>query len=85
LLCRANQTCDEILNILNKTEIPVTYSWQLNERHYGDLTGKGKKDAVKKFGKEQVHAWRRSYDVPPPPISGDNLYYDIIQKVRQKN
>ena len=81
LLLRANQTCDEILKVLNKTEIPVTYSWELNERHYGDLTGASKKDMVKKFGKEQVHAWRRSYDIAPPPINKENAYYDSIQNV----
>ena len=49
-------------------------SWRLNERHYGDLTGLDKKLANEKFGPEQVHIWRRSYDVPPPPITAANEF-----------
>ena len=50
----------------NKIEIDVAYSWRLNERHYGKLQGLNKDDARKEFGEEQVHQWRRSYDVLPP-------------------
>jgi 2,3-bisphosphoglycerate-dependent phosphoglycerate mutase len=48
--------------------IPVSRSWRLNERHYGALQGLNKKETADKYGMEQVHAWRRSYDIPPPPL-----------------
>ncbi len=53
--------------------IPVIRSWRLNERHYGALTGLNKTETVAKYGEEQVHIWRRSYDVPPPAYTLDNL------------
>jgi len=80
VLSRANQTCHEILHILGQTDIPIHYSWKLNERHYGDLTGQSKKEAVLEFGAEQVLLWRRSYSTPPPPISKKNPYYNRIRK-----
>jgi 2,3-bisphosphoglycerate-dependent phosphoglycerate mutase len=54
--------------------IPVRRHWRLNERHYGDLQGKDKKQTMEQFGEAQFMLWRRSYDVPPPPISADNQY-----------
>ncbi|KAH7297738.1 hypothetical protein KP509_25G009700 [Ceratopteris richardii] len=51
--------------------IPVVTSWQLNERMYGELQGLNKKETAKKYGKQKVHEWRRSYDIPPP--NGENL------------
>ena len=48
--------------------IPVCRSWRLNERHYGALQGLNKKETAEKFGMEQVHIWRRSYDTPPPAL-----------------
>ena len=54
--------------------IPVRRNWRLNERHYGDLTGRNKKETTEKYGEEQVLVWRRSYDVPPPPIDADNEF-----------
>ena len=51
-----------------KLAIPVLTTWRLNERHYGALQGLNKLETVKKYGEEQVHLWRRSWDVPPPPI-----------------
>ncbi len=52
--------------------LPVYRAWQLNERHYGALQGLNKAETAKKFGEEQVHTWRRSYDVPPPALEWDD-------------
>lgn len=64
-LSRAQDTLTEILNTLG-LDLPVIKDQALNERHYGDLQGLNKEQTAKKFGAEQVHIWRRSYDVPPP-------------------
>ncbi|MCE5001194.1 2,3-diphosphoglycerate-dependent phosphoglycerate mutase [Staphylococcus pseudoxylosus] len=69
LLERAIKTTFHLLNESNQLFIPVIKSWRLNERHYGDLQGLNKDDAREKFGEEQVHIWRRSYDVAPPKQS----------------
>jgi 2,3-bisphosphoglycerate-dependent phosphoglycerate mutase len=55
--------------------IPVHHSWRLNERHYGGLQGLNKTETVAKHGMDQVKIWRRSYDVPPPPLTPDDPYY----------
>jgi bisphosphoglycerate-dependent phosphoglycerate mutase family 1 len=55
--------------------IPVYKSWRLNERSYGCLVGKNKKECVKLFGAEQVKRWRRSWDEPPPPMEDDHEYH----------
>lgn len=68
VLRRAIQTLWIVLQEMNLEWIPVVNAWQLNERHYGDLQGLNKAEMAKKFGEEQVHIWRRSYDVPPPPL-----------------
>jgi len=68
VLRRAIQTLWIVLQEMNLEWIPVTNAWQLNERHYGDLQGLNKAEMAKKFGGEQVHIWRRSYDVPPPAL-----------------
>ena len=68
VLRRAIQTLWIVLQEMNLEWIPVVNSWQLNERHYGALQGLNKAEMAKKFGEEQVHVWRRSYDVPPPPL-----------------
>ncbi|HTH06374.1 MAG TPA: 2,3-bisphosphoglycerate-dependent phosphoglycerate mutase, partial [Ilumatobacteraceae bacterium] len=52
--------------------LPVQRHWRLNERHYGALQGLGKKETAALHGDEQTHLWRRSYDVPPPPVDGDS-------------
>ena len=70
-LSRAQNTLKLILEELGQTGLPETRDQALNERHYGDLTGLNKDDARKKFGEEQVHIWRRSFDVPPP--GGESL------------
>merc|ERR1712176_219627 len=55
--------------------IPVHKNWRLNERSYGDLVGKNKKEVVKHFGTDQVKRWRRSYDEPPPPMKDDHRFH----------
>jgi 2,3-bisphosphoglycerate-dependent phosphoglycerate mutase len=69
---RAIRTANLTLDELDRLWIPVRRSWRLNERHYGDLTGLDKAETRKKHGDEQLKLWRRSYDVPPPPITADN-------------
>ena len=71
MLSRAQKTGDIILGILNHKEIPIIKNEALNERHYGSLAGLNKDDARKKWGEEQVHIWRRSFDIPPP--DGESL------------
>jgi 2,3-bisphosphoglycerate-dependent phosphoglycerate mutase len=72
LQVRAIRTANLALEVMGRLWLPVRRSWRLNERHYGDLTGKDKKQTVAEFGEEQVALWRRSYDIPPPPIGPDN-------------
>jgi len=71
VLQRAIRTMEIALEILGQRDIPVEKDQALNERHYGDLQGLNKAETAKKFGDEQVHIWRRSYDVPPP--GGESL------------
>lgn len=66
VLRRAMNTCDLALQNAGKTGIPITRDQALNERHYGALQGLNKAETAKKYSDEQVHIWRRSYDVPPP-------------------
>lgn len=70
-LVRAQRTLDLMLEELGQTGIPIVKDQALNERDYGDLSGLNKDDARKKWGEEQVHIWRRSYDVSPP--GGESL------------
>ncbi|MCC2113088.1 MAG: 2,3-bisphosphoglycerate-dependent phosphoglycerate mutase, partial [Hyphomicrobiales bacterium] len=70
-LVRAQRTLDLILEEMGQTGLPIARDEALNERDYGDLVGMNKDDARKKWGDEQVHIWRRSYDVPPP--GGESL------------
>ena len=70
-LKRAQRTLDLMLDELGQTSIPVFKDQALNERDYGDLVGLNKDDARKKWGEEQVHIWRRSYDIAPP--GGESL------------
>lgn len=71
VLQRANRTLEIVLDVLDQRDIPVTYDQALNERHYGDLQGLNKAETAQKYGDEQVHIWRRSFDVPPP--NGESL------------
>ena len=73
-LKRANNTLDYILKELHE-EIPIKYSWRLNERHYGALQGLNKDETREKYGDEQVHLWRRSADVRPPELKIDDPRY----------
>jgi 2,3-bisphosphoglycerate-dependent phosphoglycerate mutase len=74
LQTRAIRTAELALAACDRSWIPVRRHWRLNERHYGDLTGKDKAETAAKYGDEQVHVWRRSYDTPPPPIAADNRF-----------
>ena len=65
---RAIHTIEIILDILNKKNSEIKKAWELNERHYGALTGLNKDEMMKKHGEKQVHIWRRSFDVAPPPM-----------------
>ena len=65
---RAINTLEIILDVLDKKNSKIEKAWELNERHYGALTGLNKDEMMKKHGKKQVHIWRRSFDVPPPPM-----------------
>lgn len=71
VLTRAQKTCQHILDGLGQSELETIRDQALNERDYGDLSGLNKDDARAKWGEEQVHVWRRSYDVPPP--GGESL------------
>jgi 2,3-bisphosphoglycerate-dependent phosphoglycerate mutase len=74
LLRRAITTANLSLDAADRHWIPVKRDWRLNERHYGALQGKDKKQTLEQFGEEQFMLWRRSYDVPPPPIDPDDEY-----------
>jgi 2,3-bisphosphoglycerate-dependent phosphoglycerate mutase len=74
LLTRAIRTSQLALDAADRMWIPVRRNWRLNERHYGALQGKDKKQTLEEFGEEQFMLWRRSYDVPPPPIDPDDPY-----------
>lgn len=78
VLKRAIKTLELILQELGQTNIPVFKTWRLNERHYGGLIGLDKIETVKKYGEKQVAIWRRSFDVPPPPMEKDHPYYETI-------
>ena len=68
---RAIRTAEMGLAACDRSWIPVRRSWRLNERHYGALQGKDKKQTTDEFGADQVKIWRRSFDVPPPPLDWD--------------
>ena len=74
LQTRAIRTANLALDEMGLLWVPVRRHWRLNERHYGDLTGRNKADATAEFGEDQVKVWRRSYDVPPPPTSAGNAF-----------
>lgn len=74
LLRRAIHTSQIALAACERDWIPVRRSWRLNERHYGALQGKDKKETLAQYGEEQFKLWRRSYDVPPPPIDSNDPY-----------
>ena len=84
LLERANRTAEIVIkqaalnNLLENNKLIMTCSEKLNERDYGDLVGLNKQETADKFGKDQVHIWRRSYDTPPP--NGESLK-DVVERV----
>ena len=74
VLTRAIQTANIALDTADRLWIPVKRSWRLNERHYGALQGKDKAQTLEEFGAEQFQLWRRSFDVPPPPLDDDSEF-----------
>jgi 2,3-bisphosphoglycerate-dependent phosphoglycerate mutase len=85
VLTRAIRTLHLTLHEMDRLWLPVTKDWRLNERHYGGLTGLNKAEVIEKVGADQVKIWRRSFDIPPPPLdpdspyqlSGDRRYADV--------
>ena len=75
VLKRAIRTLWIVMDEMDLMWIPVVNSWRLNERHYGALQGLNKAETAVKFGEEQVHIWRRSYDIPPPKLDVDDERY----------
>ena len=75
VLKRAIRTLWTVLDEMDLMWIPVHRSWRLNERHYGALQGLNKAETAAKFGEDQVKIWRRSYDIPPPPLTSDDPRY----------
>ena len=71
-LIRASNSLNIILKVLNISNIKINKAWELNERHYGGLTGLNKDETLKKYGLEQVKIWRRSYDTPPPKMDSSH-------------
>ncbi|MEA9985819.1 MULTISPECIES: phosphoglyceromutase [Subtercola] len=76
-LVRAIETANYALTVADRLWIDVKRSWRLNERHYGALQGKDKAQTLAEYGPEQFQTWRRSYDVPPPPIADDDQYSQL--------
>jgi len=74
LQTRAIRTANLALDAMGLLWLPVKRHWRLNERHYGDLTGRNKAEATAQFGEDQVKVWRRSYDTPPPAITASNAH-----------
>ena len=74
VLIRAIKTLDLALEAMDRLWLPVRKHWRLNERHYGGLTGLNKQEMRDKVGDEQVKIWRRSFDIPPPPLDPDSRY-----------
>ncbi|MFZ4078114.1 MAG: phosphoglyceromutase [Microbacteriaceae bacterium] len=77
LLTRAIQTANLALEESDRLWIPVKRSWRLNERHYGALQGLDKAQTLSQYGSEQFQIWRRSFDVPPPPITADSQWSQV--------
>ena len=81
LLTRAIQTLNIVLGELDTQWLPVTKDWRLNERHYGGLTGLNNAETAALHGEAQVHEWRRSFDIPPPPAEPGGAF-DVAQDRR---
>ncbi|RMC11482.1 hypothetical protein DUI87_11601 [Hirundo rustica rustica] len=80
---RAIRTLWTVLDAIDQMWLPVIRTWRLNERHYGALTGLNKAETAAKHGEAQVKIWRRSYDIPPPPMQSDHPFYSTIAKDRR--
>ena len=80
LLTRAIKTLDLALEAMDRLWLPVHKDWRLNERHYGGLTGFNKQQMREKVGDEQVKIWRRSFDIPPPPLETDSEYNVVADR-----
>ena len=74
VLTRAIRTCEIALRFSGQLFIPVEKDWRLNERHYGGLSGLNKAETAARHGEAQVRVWRRSYDIPPPPLAPGGAY-----------
>jgi len=74
LQTRAIRTLNFVLEEMGRLWLPVTKDWRLNERHYGGLTGLNKQEMIDKVGEAQVKVWRRSFDIPPPPIEAGSKF-----------
>ena len=74
VLKRANRTAQLALAAAGQGDLPMVRDWRLNERHYGGLTGLNKAETAEKHGDDQVKVWRRSYDIPPPPLAPGGAY-----------
>ena len=72
---RAIRTLHLVLHEMDRLWLPVTKDWRLNERHYGGLTGLNKQEMIDQVGEAQVKIWRRSFDIPPPPLPEDSPYF----------
>jgi 2,3-bisphosphoglycerate-dependent phosphoglycerate mutase len=72
LLNRATETTNIVTDIINFSKDSIKYNWRLNERHYGALQGLNKSETATKYGEDQVHIWRRSYDIPPPLLDDND-------------
>lgn len=79
-LTRAIRTCLTVLDEMDLLWIPMTKAWELNERSYGGLQGLNKAETAEKHGDEQVHIWRRSFDVPPPELAEDDERHPINEE-----
>jgi len=77
VLTRAIQTANLALEVADRLWIPVKRSWRLNERHYGSLQGLDKAETLAQYGEEKFMTWRRSFDVPPPPLDDDAEYSQV--------
>jgi 2,3-bisphosphoglycerate-dependent phosphoglycerate mutase len=77
LLTRAIQTANIALDAADRAWLPVKRSWRLNERHYGALQGLDKAETLEKYGEKQFMEWRRSFDVPPPPLDDDSPWTQV--------
>ena len=80
LLSRATETARIVADIIGYNPEEIIYDWRLNERHYGALQGLNKSETAKKYGEDQVHIWRRSFDIPPPLLDKNDKRHPRFNK-----